>query len=63
MNKEAQELLEKILSKPMNELTDNEIAFLKARQSYLKSYQLEDYKEILNQTSQKETVKKNGKKE
>ena len=75
MDARTQEVFDKILKKASFELTPEEIGFLRARRSYLKPIQLEEYKEILNpkpkvevepevvnQTSEKtETVKANDK--
>lgn len=60
MNPEAKEYLDKLLQKSPSEFTEDEKGFLRARSSYLKPSQLEEYASILNQTS-KETVKKNAK--
>lgn len=64
MNPEAQAYLDEILKKAPDTLKPEEIAFLRARESYLKPVQKEEYKEVLNvkhQTSTKETVKTHGK--
>lgn len=47
MNPEAEELLKKILAKSMVALTEDDKAFLRARKSYLKESQLEEYASIL----------------
>lgn len=47
MNPEAQEFLDNILKKTPEELNDEEVRFLRARSSYLKKSQLEEYKNIL----------------
>lgn len=66
MNPEAQEVLNKILAKDPSNLTEDDIKFLRARVSYLKASQLEEYDSVLNpkvknQTSEKtETVKKSN---
>lgn len=60
MNPEAQELLDSILKKNPEDLNEEEQAFVRARSSYLKKSQLEEFKDILHpkhQTSEKETVK------
>lgn len=62
MDERSQERLNEILKKDPSLLTEEEIAFLRARSSYLKKIQLEEYQSILNpkvidQTSEKETVK------
>ena len=62
MNSEAQVRLDEILKKSPDTLNKDEIAFLRARRSYLKPSQLEEYASILNQTSAMEPVKKNAKK-
>ena len=59
MNKEAKEYLDKILTIDPKNLTDEQIAFLRARRSYLKTAQLEEYASILETKPPKtETVKK-----
>ena len=65
MDLKSQEILESILKKEPRELNEEEIAFLKARRSYVKESQLAEYESVLhlkNQTSDKETVKENAKK-
>ena len=57
MNPEAQVRLDNILRKSPQSLTKEEADFLRARKSYLKPYHLEEYESVLNQTSQKETIK------
>lgn len=62
MNPEAQAVLDEILKKDADQLTEEEKIFLRARRGYLKKAQLEEYAEVLNsQTSEKETVNKNAK--
>lgn len=61
MDSRSQEYLDSILKKSPSQLTPQEIAFLRARVSYLKDIQKDEYKSVLNQTSKKETVKKNAK--
>ncbi len=62
MNPEAKEILDKILAKSPQVLTEDEIGFLRARRTYLKPSQIEEYKSVLgDQTSQKEPVKQNDK--
>ncbi|MAG60126.1 hypothetical protein CMO96_05070 [Candidatus Woesebacteria bacterium] len=62
MDPKSKEYLDKILEKNLEELTEDEKSFLRARRSYLKRADLEEYKGVLNQTSKKEPVKKkNGK--
>lgn len=64
MDQKSQERLDNILKKNPEDLTTEEIKFLKARRTYLKKSQLKEYDKILNpvtsQTSQKETVKKHA---
>lgn len=55
MDPKSQEKFEEILAKEVSSLVDTEIAFLKARRSYLTKKQQEDYAEILEP---KEEVKK-----
>ena len=62
MDSESEKHLNEILKKSPNTLNKDEIAFLRARRSYLKPSQLEEYASILNQTSAMEPVKKNAKK-
>ena len=47
MNPDFQEVLNKILAKTPEELNEQEKAFLRARSSYLKKAQLEEYAEVL----------------
>ncbi|MCR4324178.1 MAG: hypothetical protein NUV69_00615 [Candidatus Curtissbacteria bacterium] len=70
MDPRSQEYLDKILTKEPEALNASEIGFLRARRSYLKKAQLEEYDSVLNpkapkakdQTSEEsETVKKNAK--
>lgn len=63
MNPEAQERLNKILAKTPEELNEQEILFLRARRSYLKKSQLEEYDSILNPKAKpavKQTVNKDA---
>ncbi len=63
MDSQSKEYLKKILEKDPGELNPDEIGFLKARRSYLKKSQLDEYASILNQTSEKaETVKQHANK-
>lgn len=48
MNQEAQDILNKILLVTVNELTSFQIAFLKARKSYLTEEQIEKYQIIFD---------------
>ena len=60
MDERSQAYLNQILSKDPETLTEEEIGFLRARRTYLKAIQLEEYASVLseNQTSNKtETVK------
>ncbi len=66
MNPQAQVVLDQILKIEPDNLTEDQKAFLRARSSYLKKSQLEEYDHVLNpkvksQTSEKETVKKDDK--
>lgn len=63
MNEEAVKELNRILAKPIRELTDDEKAFLRARRTYLKESQLKEYEDVLEpKPSPKEkTVKQNAK--
>ena len=59
MDQASQEHLNKILTIDPSNLTQDEVDFLRARRSYLKAIQLEEYESVLkiNQTSKAETVK------
>ena len=62
MNPEAQAVLDTILTKNPEELNPEEISFLRARSSYLKKFQLEEYDSVLTtKPPVTETVKKNAK--
>lgn len=66
MDQKSQEYLSEILTKNPEELSKDEITFLRARRSYLKNTQLEEYKSVLtakNLTSEEksEPVKQNAK--
>lgn len=62
MNPEAQEELNKILAKEPETLNEEEIKFLRARSSYLKKAQLEEYDSVLNtKPLETETVKPHAK--
>lgn len=62
MNPEAQERLDEILKKDPETLTQEEIGFLRARRSYLKKSQEEEYASVLETKPPKtETVKQHGK--
>lgn len=68
MDQRSQELFDKILTKDPEALNSDEIAFLRARRSYLKKTQLDEYNSILepkkaSQTSVKEPAKKKDAKE
>lgn len=60
MNPEAQEQLDKILAKDADELTRDERDFLRARQSYLKKTQVEEYKSVLGAKEAAEKVAPEG---
>jgi len=62
MDDRSKERLDELLLKEPKTLTDIQIAFLKARRSYLSKSQEEKLSSIFNQTSKRETVKKNAKK-
>lgn len=62
MDERSQKRLDELLLKETETLTDMQIAFLKARRDYLSESQKEKLSSIFNQTSKKETVKKNAKK-
>ncbi len=49
MNPEALELFNRILKKDLNSLTQFEIAFLRARRSYLKPYDLDKFASVLGE--------------
>lgn len=66
MDERSKERLTKLVEKTPGELTKDDIGFLRARRSYLTKAQVAEFDDILNprienQTSQKETVKQNGK--
>lgn len=67
INPEARAELDRILEIDVDELTPEEIAFLRARRDYLKKDQLEEYDSILNpketKPAKKQTVKEDGKAE
>lgn len=56
MNPEAQERLDEILKLNPDALNPEQVAFLKARRSYLKKSQLEEYKEVLEAENAPEEV-------
>lgn len=63
MDQRSQERLNEILSKDKSILTEEDIAFLRARRSYLTESQTQEYKaqlvvQVINQTSNKETENK-----
>ncbi len=62
MNQEAQELMAQIVAKEVFELTDNDVAFLKARQGYLTDEQTEKFASVLGEAEEapKPTKKKKG---
>jgi len=53
MDDKSQIYLDQILKKDVATLTESDIRFIRARRSYLKKYQLEEYEDILEP---KETV-------
>ena len=60
MDERSQQEFDRIVEKNINDLNQEEIGFLRARRSYLKKAQLEEYKSILeprSQTSINETAK------
>lgn len=62
MDQKSQEIFDSILLKDPDQLSESEIVFLRARRSYLKKAQLQEYKSVLQskkerQTSVKETAK------
>lgn len=76
MDPRSQELFDKITAKPIEELTEDDKVFLRARRSYLKPSQKKDYADIIeeekpplyvadkdkkNHTSDSETVKEDAK--
>lgn len=64
MNPEAQAFLDAILKKNPEELNSEEKGFLRARRSYLKKSQLDEYESVLEEKKTKplitETVKKHA---
>jgi len=66
MDPKSKERLDKILTKNPDALTEDEIGFIKARRSYLKKIQIEEYESILkpvtSQTSDQETVNTHARK-
>ena len=66
MDERSKERFDEIVEKTPEELSKEDIGFLRARRSYLKKAQVEEFKSILNAevenlSSEKETVKKNAK--
>jgi len=57
MAEEFLEVLQKIVKKSKGELTEADIAFLKARRGYLSEEEAEKFAEVLNEVK-KETKKK-----
>lgn len=55
MDQRSQELFDEILKKNPDELNESEASFLRARRSYLKKAQLEEYKEVLNPKKESQT--------
>ena len=65
MDPKSKERLDQILQKSPRDLSDEEVAFLRARKMYLKQSQIDEYKEILvvkHQTPDEGTENKHGKK-
>ena len=63
MDQRSQEYLDAILKKEPETINESEKAFLRARRSYLKKAQLEEYDSVLNPKTkpvEKQTVKKHG---
>lgn len=59
MNPEAQAVLEGILAKDKSTLTDDEVAFLRARRSYLNDEQTKRFADVLEgEKSSKKSSKK-----
>jgi hypothetical protein len=56
MDEKSQEYLRKILLKDVQLLTSEEIKFLKARRSYLKQSQLDEYKSVIEVKEQSSLV-------
>ena len=56
MNEQARKQLDEILAKQPEELSFDERAFLRARSSYLKKSQVEEYKEVLEAIDEKKPV-------
>lgn len=61
MDERSRNILDAILNKLPEDLTVEEIAFLKARQNYLTRTQREDFIIILNQTPKGAVKKENAK--
>jgi hypothetical protein len=61
MDLRSQEHFDKILKKTPKELNEQEIAFLRARSSYLKKSQLEEYDSVLNPKPEIYVAKKDRK--
>lgn len=61
MNIEAKKELERILAIPADQLSEDEIGFLRARRSYLKEPQIKEYQSVLESKPPKETENKNAK--
>ena len=56
MDPRSKEILQEILEKPVAELNEEDKAFLRARRSYLKKSQLEEYDSIINLPQKEEKV-------
>ena len=57
LNTEAQAVLDKIVVKSIPELSAENIAFLRARRSYLSNKQLDKYKSVLKDKTKIKTKK------
>ena len=60
MNKEAQEFLDAIRAKEPIELNEDEVAFLRARSSYLTGDQREKFAEVLGDDAKPRRAAKKG---
>jgi len=67
MNPEAEAVLQEILKIEVDNLNEDQVKFLRARQGYLKKAQLEEYDSVINpkvketKPPKTETVNKNAK--
>lgn len=53
MDPRSQEYFDKILAKPIEELSEDEKVFLRARRSYLKKSQVAEYDSVINPEEEK----------